>query len=221
MPTTIKDADGVTDIEVFTAEEVKAQNEAALAKYQQEHPDQSADLQAAVEAKVAAEKALTDATAAGGDTKDENIKSLRTAVAAANANAEKIRTDSLAAIEALKNAPTEEYRSELVTVASRGDATLKEKIEIRYKELAGMPSSTKAEVRTRMDAALRLAVDNYVPGMLDGGSGMSNRGSGGMPQGGPNKNVSENAKAIQSELGITAEQAEKYAPKPGQPGYQA
>lgn len=220
MPTTIKDADG-KDIEVFTREEVATQEAAALAKYQQEHPDQSAELQAANEAKAAAEKALTDAVAAGGDTKDENIKALRTSVAAANATAEKIRTDSLAAIEALKNAPTEEYKGELIGIAARGDVTLKEKIEIRYNELAGMPSGTKAEVRARTEAALKLAVDNYVPGMLDGATGMGARGNGGMPRSGDQSNVSDNAKAIQSELGITEEQATKYAPKPGQPGYQA
>lgn len=220
MPTTIQDADG-KDIEVFTAEESKAQADAALAKYQQEHPDQSAELQSANDAKAAAEKALADAVAAGGDTKDENIKALRTGLKAAEEKADKIASDALTAIEALKNAPTEEYRGELIATASRGDATLKEKLEIRYKELSGMPSGTKAEVRSRMEAALKLAVDNYVPGMLDGGTGMGARGTGGMPRSGDQANVSENSKAIQSELGITAEQATKYAPKPGQPGYQA
>ncbi len=222
MPTTIKDADG-KDLEVFTAEEVKAQNDAALAAYQQEHPDQSAALQAAEEAKVAAEKALADAAAAGGDTKDENIKGLRTALATANANIEKVKTDALAAIESVKNAPTEEYRAELLANVARGDKTVQEKIEIRYKELSGMPSNTKAEVRARMEAATKLAVDNYTPGMLDGGvTGMGARGNGGMPRAGGNEvHPNENAAAIASALGITEEQAKAHAPKPGQPGYQA
>lgn len=217
----MKDADG-KDIEVFTAEESKAQADAALAKYQEEHPDQSAAITEANDAKAAAEKALADALAAGGDTKDENIKALRTKVQAAEDRAAKIETDTKAEIEALRTAPTLEYRGELLGIAARGDAVLKEKIDIRYKELSGMPEGTKADVRLRMEAALKLAVDNYRPGMLDGGAtSMGGRGNGGMPQAGNEVHATENSAAIASALGISDETAKKYAPQPGQPGYQA
>lgn len=218
----MKDADG-KDIEVFTAEEVKAQNDAALAEYQKEHPDQSADIKTANDAKVAAETALAAALAAGGeDTKDENIKNLRVAVATANTKADAIQKEALDAISALKNAPTQEYKSELVEAVARGDKTLKEKIDIRYAELSGMPEGNKAEVRLRMEAAVKLAVDNYRPGMLDGATGMGTRGSGGMPRpGGTEAHPNENAAAIANALGISDETAKKYAPLPGQPGYQA
>lgn len=221
MPTTIKDADG-KDVEVFTAEEVKAQETAALAKYQEEHPDQSEALKAAETAKATAEKSLADAIAAGGDDKDENIKGLRTAVAAANSNTEKVKTEMTAEIDKLRTAPTTEYKDELLGVAARGDKTVREKIEIRYKELSGMPESTKAEVRARMENAVKLATDSYRPGMFDGGAGsMGARGNGGIPRaGGEGPHPNENSAAIAGALGITTEQATKYAPKPGQPGYQ-
>lgn len=221
MPTTIKDADG-NDLEVFTADEVKAQNEAALTKYQEEHPDQSSAIQAANDAKAAAEKALADAVAAGGgDTKDENIKALRVGLKAAEDKAIQVETKALAEIAALRNAPTQEYRGELLGTVAQGDAVLKEKIEIKYASLAGMPETTKAEVRARMEEALKLAIDNYRPGMFDGGvSGMGVRGNGGMPQTGDKVHVTENGAAIAAALGITNEQAIKFAPKPGQPGYQ-
>lgn len=219
MPTTIKDADG-KDLEVFTAEEVKAQETAALAKYQQEHPDQSAAITAAETAKAAAEKALADAIAAGGDTKDENIKALRTALAASNTTVETVKKEMGAEIAALRTAPTQEYRTELLLTAANGDPTLKEKIDIRYKELSGMPETTKAEVRSRMEAAMKLAVDNYRPGMLDGATGMGVRGIGGIPRGGDQPKETENGAAIRNVLGINDEVAKKYAPKEGQPGYQ-
>jgi hypothetical protein len=218
MAQMIKDADG-KEIEVFTAEEVAAREAAALELYQKDHPDQSAALAAAETAKAAAEKSLADALAAGGDTKDENIKNLRIAVKTANDNTEKVKTEMTAAIDALKAAPTKEYESELVARLGGTDKDLKEKIEIRYKELAGMPSGTKAEVRARMEAAYQLAAGKPAATILDGGvTSAGSRGDGGMPQAGTQEN--DNSKAMRNVLGISDEAAKKFAPKPGQPGYQ-
>lgn len=214
----MKDADG-KDIEVFTPEEVATREAAAIEQYQKDHPDQSAALAAAETAKTDAEKKLADALAAGGDTKDENIKALRGAVAAANANTEKVKTDMSAAIEALKTAPTEEYKAELVSLLGGKDKDLQEKIEIHYKNLSGMPATTKLEVRARMEAAYTLAAGKSAATILDGGVASAGpRGSGGMPENGSTEN--DNSKAIRSVLGITDEQAKKFAPKEGQPGYQ-
>jgi hypothetical protein len=219
MAQMIKDADG-KEIEVFTAAEVEAQKTAALADYQKEHPDQTAALAELEAAKTTAEKALADAIAAGGDTKDENIKALRAAVKAANDNTDKVKSEMTTAIEALKSAPTKEYEADLVTRLGGTDKELKEKIEIRYKELAGMPSGTKAEVRARMEAAYQLAAGKPAAAILDGGiTSAGPRGDGGMPTATGQEN--DNSKAIRKELGITDEQAKKYAPQPGQPGYQA
>lgn len=220
MPQTIKDAGG-NDISVFTEAEVKEQETAALAKYQAEHPDQSAALSTAQEEAKAAKDALAAATAAGGDDKDKNFGALRASVKAAEDKAEKIRVDSLAAIEAMKNAPTVEFQTELLDRASGTDKTLREKIDLNYKALSGMPSSNKAEVKLRMEAAYKLSVDKPVPGMFDGGAGrMGDRGNGGMPQAGDQNKETDNAKLIRGQLGITDEAAAKFAPKPGQPGYQ-
>lgn len=220
MAQTIKDANG-NEIEVFTADEVKAQNEAALEQYQKDHPDQSAAIQSANEAKVAAERALAEAIAAGGNDKDQNFAALRAAVKSAEDKAEKARTDALSEIEKIKNAPTVEYRGELFDQLSVGDKVVKEKIQIHYNNLAGMPEGTKAEVRARMEAAYKLAVDKPAPGMFDNGvAGAGARGQGGMGHTVAGQE-GDNAKAIRGVLGISDEHATKYAPKPGQPGYQA
>lgn len=218
----MKDADG-KDIQVFTEAEVKAQQDKALSDYQAAHPDQSAALATAQAEAATAKAALEAATAGGGGDKDQNFAALRAAVKTAEDKAEKVRTDSLAAIEALKAVPTQEYKTDLLDNASKNDKTLREKIEIQYNALAGMPASTKAEVKARMEAAYRLAADKPMPGMFDNGAGgMGNRGNGGMPRPGETANSeNDNSKAIRGQLGITDEQATKYAPKPGQPGYQA
>lgn len=215
----MKDADG-KDIEVFTAEEVKAQQEQALEDYKKEHPDKSVELAAAETARTDAEKKLADALAAGGDTKDENIRALRTAVQTANTAAEDAKKTALAAVAAAQNIPTQEYKSTLLETVTRSDKTLGEKVDIAYKALQGMPEGSKQEVRARMEAALRIASDTITPNIFDGGTtSMGNRGVGGMAQNGIDEN--DNSKAIRSVLGITDEQAKKYSPQVGQPGYVA
>lgn len=220
MAQTIKDADG-KDIQVFTADEVKAQSDAAIAEYTKAHPDQSAALTDATTKLADATKQLEAAKLAGGDDKDENIRNLRSALKIANDNIEKVKVDVMKEVESAKNAPTVEYKTDVLDQLSGKDATLKEKISIKYAALSGMPEGTKAEVKARMEEAYKLAADKPVPGILDGGTGMGNRGTGGMPSGNANDRVSDNSKMIGKELGITDEQAAKYAPKPGQPGYQA
>lgn len=220
MPQTIKDADG-KDVQVFTEAEVKTNEARALAEYQAANPDKSAALATAQAEAKEAKDALAAATAAGGSDKDQNFAALRVSVKAAEDKAEKIRVDALAAIEALKTAPTVEYKTELLDRAGGKDKVLRDKVEIKYAALSGMPESTKAEVKARMEEAYKLAVDKPVPGMFDGGAGgMGHRGTGGMPQNDTNKET-DNSKAIRGQMGITDEQATKYAPKPGQPGYQA
>lgn len=217
---TMKDAGG-NDVEVFTEAEVAAREAAALETYKKEHPDQS---EALTEAQTALEKAKTDlvaATAAGGNDKDQNFAALRLAVKAAEDKAEKVRTDALSEIEKVKNAPTIEYKTELFETLSKGDKTLKEKIDINYKNLAGMPEGTKAEVRARMEHAYKLSTNDTMPTVFDGGTGAGNRGNGGMPQAGDGPKETENGKEQRLALSITDEQAKKYAPKPGQPGYVA
>lgn len=210
------------EVEVFTAEEVTARETAALEAYQKEHPDQTAALTTAQAEATQAKAALEAATAAGGDDKDKNFGALRAALKVAEDKAAAATATVQAEIEKVRNAPTEEYRVELVDVLSNKDATLKEKIEIRYRELAGMPSSTKAEVRARMEAAYKLAADRPVPGLLDGNvGGMGDRGNGGLPNSNNNGQENDNSKAIRGVLGISDEAATKYAPKPGQPGYRA
>lgn len=215
----MKDKDG-NDVEAFTVDEVAAREAKALEDYQKEHPDQS---QALADAQAAAKKAQDDlaaATAAGGNDKDKNFAALRQSVKEANDNAEKVRTDSLAAIEAIKNAPTQEFKVELIDQLSGKDKELKEKIELKYKALSGMPETNKVEVRARMNEAFQLATGRTTATVFDGGFGSaSHRGSGGMPEAGTTEN--DNSKAQRAVLGINDEQAKKYAPKEGQPGYQA
>lgn len=215
---TIKDNDG-KEIEVFTAEEVEAQKASALEAYQKEHPDQGAALTETQSKLDAATKALEAATAVGGDDKDKNFAALRGAVKAAEIAAEKARTDALAAIDQIKNAPNQEHKTDLLDLLSAKDAKLKEKIEIHYKNLSGMPEGSRAEVRARMEAAFKLAADQDASTILDGATGMGNRGTGGMPQNGDQSKESDNGKLQRGVLGIPDDVAAKYAPKPGQPGY--
>lgn len=217
MPT-IKDADG-KDIEVFTADEVKKQTDDAIAVYAKDHPDQSAVLSKAQTDLKAATDALATATAGGGDDKDKNFGALRAAVKAAEDNAVKIKTEMTTEIEKIRNAPNEEFQSDLLARLSGGNKETKEKIEIRYKELSGMPATNKAEVRARMDAAFKLATDQDSRTILDGRIGAGARGDGGMPVSTTQEN--DNSRAIRGALGISDDQAKKFAPRPGQPGYQS
>lgn len=203
-------------VEVFTAAEVAAAEAKALETYQTEHPDQSGALTTA-QTELAAAKTALEAATAGGD-KDQNFAALRAAVKAAETTTETVKKEMMAEIEAAKNAPTLEYREETMTLLARGDKELKEKIEIRYKELAGMPEGNKKEVRARMEAAFQLAAGRSAATILDGGiTSAGPRGQGGMPI--TVDNESDNSKAQRSVMGITDDVAKKYAPKPGQPGY--
>lgn len=216
---TMKDPTTGQDIEVFTAAEVEAQKATALETYQKEHPDQSATLTETTAALEKAKADLTTATSGAGDDKDKNFGALRLAVKTAEEKADKAAADAMVEIEKIKNAPTEEYKGELVDRLAGKDATLKEKIEIHYKNLAGMPATNKNEVRARMEAAFKLAADQDAASILDGATGMGNRGNGGIPRNGDGPIESENGKVQRSVLGISDDVAKKYAPKIGQPGY--
>lgn len=215
----MKDKDG-NDVEAFTEEEVKAREAAALELYQKEHPDQTADLTKAQADLKVAQDTLKAAEEAGGDDKNKNFAALRKQVTDATAAMEQVKKDSLAAIEAAKNIPTQEYKTELEDLLGGKDKELKEKIQIRYKELSGMPEGNKKEVRARMEAAFQLAAGRTAATILDGGvASAAARGSGGLPEAGGTE--SENSRAQRSVLGISDADAKKFAPKEGQPGYQA
>lgn len=207
----MKDADG-NDVEVFTAAEVEQQKKDALDTYQKEHPDQAP---AIAQLQTDLEKAKTDLASAQAGAGDKD----GTLAAVVKTLTEKIDKTSALALEA-RNAPTQEFKSELITLAAKADPTLKEKLEIAYRALSGMPEGTKEEVRARMEFALRGVSDSVAPSVFDGGVGhMGNRGSGGLSTGGVDE--SDNSKIMRNVLGITDDQAKKYAPAVGQPGYVA
>lgn len=215
----MKDKDG-NDVEAFTEDEVKAREALALEQYQKDHPDQTEALTKSQTDLKTAQDALKAAEDAGGSDKDKNFAALRKQVADATAATETVRKEALAAIETAKNVPTQEYKTEIEDLLSGKDKELKEKIQIRYKELAGMPEGNKKEVRARMEAAFQLAAGRTAATILDGGvTSAAARGAGGLPEAGGTE--SENSRAQRIALGITDEQAKKFAPKEGQPGYQA
>ncbi len=146
MPETIH-KDGV-EIEVFTAEELEAQRQAAIDQYKAENPDKSSELtelQAQLQAK---EQELT-----GLKDKDLNFKNLRVQKEAAEKKAEELVKEIDAKISKAKNEVIEgvmkDHYGETLKALAGDDEDLKKKIEANYKRL-GDSATTKDEISRKL-----------------------------------------------------------------------
>ena len=145
MPEIIE-KDGV-DVEVFTAEEVAAKEEAARNAVKAELDTTKAEL-----VKVNEElKKLGD--------KDHNFANLRTQKEELEKKLSDIQSGVNTQLEEIKKAPIIEYESEVLNNLSSGDEELKKKIKFHYDRLSDK-ADNKESVNKKMNDAYLLAVGN-------------------------------------------------------------
>lgn len=156
----VKNEDTGEEEEFFTAEEVQAEREAEINKYQQEHPDQSAEL-------TVLQQKLKDAEDKLGkvDNKDKNFAALRKQVEDLKAGIdEKISTATEGAKKEVLEGVNKDHYSETLKTLAGDDEELKKKIELHYKRL-GDPASTKAEITAKLKDAYTLATGQSAESM--------------------------------------------------------
>lgn len=172
MSKMIKNEETGEEEEVFTADEVQAQREEEVKKYQEEHPDQSAELTALEEKLKLAEEKLGKAS-----DKDKNFAALRKQVEDLKTGIDNKIKDAAESSkkEVLEGVNKDHYEETLKTLAGTDDE-LKKKIEFHYKRLAD-PSSTKSEITAKLKDAYTLATGQSTESMNASqyGSGGSNR----------------------------------------------
>lgn len=139
------------EVEVFTAEEVQQQVEAAKSA----HPDQNEELTKLQEDLKAAQEELTKLQG-----KDLNFANLRLAKEAAERRAEEAKKELEEKLGTFKNEIFEgvnkEHYDATLDQLSGGDAELKKKIEYHYKRIAD-PVTNKTEIGKKLADAYILA----------------------------------------------------------------
>lgn len=167
MSKMIKNEETGEEEEVFTADEVQAQREEEVKKYQEEHPDQSGELTALQEKLKLAEEKLGKAS-----DKDKNFAALRKQVEdLKNGIDEKITS---AKSEVLEGVNKDHYTDTMKTLAG-DDEELKKKIEFHYKRLAD-PAGTKAEITAKLKDAYTLATGQSAEAMNSSAYGSGGAG---------------------------------------------
>lgn len=154
MSTFIKNEAG-EDVEVFSAEELAAQKEAAIEEYKSQNPDKSDEL-----TKLQDELKIKEEELTKFKDKDLNFSNLRTQKEAAEKKIEKISKEidekiASATSKVLEGVMKDHYSDTLKTLAS-GDPELQKKIEFHYKRL-GDAVATKEEMNTKLRDAWILA----------------------------------------------------------------
>lgn len=162
MPQKITNENG-EEIEVFTADEIQAQKEAAIEDFKKTNPDKSEELKTAQEE---LEKLKG---------KDLNFANLRAAKEAAEKKVEDILKgvdDKIATVkkEVLEGVLKDHYNDTLKNLAG-GDKDVEAKIELQYKRIADT-ASTKDEIAKKLQDAAILATggrSNFNNGVFSSG----------------------------------------------------
>ncbi len=199
MSQTIKDAEG-NDVEVFTADEIEAQKEAAIEQYKIDNPDKTdeiSDLQTKLQE---AEEKLTKANdsdknfAALRKSKDEAEKKLEDFTKEIDGKISKVKMEVLEGV-------MQDHKNDTMKVLSGGDPELEKKIEYHYKRL-GDVAGTKEEITNKLKDAYVLATKQ------ESGSNFSNTvlGSGGVGRikfNSTNPKFSTEEKELGAKFGLT------------------
>lgn len=145
------------DVEVFTADELQTQKQAALEDYMKNNPDKTEELtklQQAIEAKDKELKGLKD--------KDFNFANLRKD----KDDLEKKLNDAIGGIDTKIEAAKKEvlegvlkdHKDDLLKKLAGDDAELLKKIELKYsKDLGSVVAATKDEITQKINSAYLLA----------------------------------------------------------------
>jgi len=201
------------EIEAFTAEELKGKNQEAVDAYLKEHPDQSQALEEATkkleDANIKLKKFEDGGNGGGGE--DGQKKRLIKERDDANKALEEVKNSFMGEINKLKETFFGGTKNKILEKLSGGDSELKKKIELEYDGFKG-DVSTEADIMSRMTKAYTIAKGvPPSPNFMDGVNNAGNKGSGNGGEGVVSTET-DNGKAQRKALGISDEDAKKFAP---------
>lgn len=197
------------EVEAFTAEELKSKQEEAIAEHLKNNPDKSDEI----------EKLKADLADATEKLKESGMsEGQKERLKKAKEDAEGKLADTVGTltkeIADLKETFTSTTKNKVLTALSKGDTTVKEKLELKYAALmkTGEYKPDEAGITAALtDAATLVMGSKPQPGFLDNMSGAGERGA---PQARGNATPeTENSKAMRAALGIKDADAAKYEGK--------
>lgn len=215
----IKNDDG-TESEVFTPEEVDAKIKAVEETKQKEIQEVTQKVTAEFEgkmkpleekfSKMEAEKKDLEAKIAGEGQQGANFKVLKEALDKKTEELDAVKKD----LTTFKESQFSTQRNAFIDKFAGKDPELKKKIEFHYKEsLSAMSESTPVDMAKKVEAAFKLASDNFSPDLMDTIIGGGNRGEGGGSDNKGSVEFTQRERALGSKMGITEADYKKYGPK--------
>ncbi len=204
------DADG-NEVEAFTADELKTKQDEAIQAYLKEHPDQSAALTEAQGKVTELEGKLREAGLTDGQ-KQRLIKERDDATDAVK----KLTEDFTKQMTDFKTSVFDGFKKKGLDAASAGKTDVREKIAAKYESLmktGDYPTTEEGIANAIREAATIVNGTRPAPNFMDGIVSVhgNERGGAGAEKGPVEE--SSNSKAMRAALGITDQQAEKFAPK--------
>ena len=205
------------DIEVFTnedlAQRVQTETEAARAKaveeYKAANPDKSKELEDLQKKIADAEADLKAATESGGG-RPEQVERLRKDRDEARKAAAEAAAEVDKKLSEYKNETVRETREEALDRFSKGDVSLRKKLEVEFDNYKPGLNSKK-EIEERMSVAYRLVTNNMpAPSIMNNMGDASARGVGGNFGVPPGDGFTDNEKQLGSKFGITDDERANY-----------
>jgi len=199
------DADGNV-VEAFTSDEVEEKIEEAKEERAEEiKAEMAVEIEESKERIESLEDEVKSATEAleKGDDKAKNFGNLRRAKEAAEKELEDFKKNTTEKLSALESKMSSKDIDDQSLIMAEGDKSLADKISFYYKGFQGEPKDAK-ERDERFKNALLLAnggESNYLPGNIISGAGGTPT-----PAGNAKGKISEEAKGVARNLGITDEE---------------
>ena len=189
-------------VEAFTQDELKTKQDEAVAEHLRNNPDKSADVEKIKAELEEANKKLKEAE--DGGMNEGQKERLKKAKEDAEGKLSETVGNLTKEISEIKANFTSGIKDKVMNAISKGDASMKEKIDLRYASLmkTGDYKNDEAGITQALTEAATLVTGSKpVPGFLDNMSGAGDRGlvqnnNGGTPV------ESENAKAMRTAFGI-------------------
>lgn len=203
------DKDG-NEVDAFTADELKAKQEEAVAQYLKDNPDKSTELTEATQKITDLEKQLADGGMSEGQ-KQRLLKEKEDAEKQRDEATENLSKD----IAKLKETVIGTPKKKALEALSKGDKEVRDKLEAKYDSLMKTGDYTEDEegvLKAMSDAATLVNGTKPAPSFLDGVVGAGVRGESRGNESAPVE--TENSKAQRKVLGISDQDVEKHAPKP-------
>lgn len=202
------DADG-KEVEAFTADELKAKQDEAIAEYTKNNPDKSGELKKLQDDLAEANRKLKEAED-GGMSEGQKQRLKKEKEDAENKLSETV-TNLTKEIADLKEGMTSGIKAKALKALSKGDKDVAEKINLKFASLmktGDYKNDEEGVTRAMSEAATLVTGSKPAPNFMDG---MSSAGDRGANQN--NKEVvpeTENSKAMRQAFGIKDSDAAKY-----------